>query len=136
MKGPFAAVLFTLIGETNKYVAASFESHSISFSIPWHMGSNTDSQPPLSLQERLSRLQELLREKQEVCSEVHKLADERNDEKTKRKVEKEAKQEEMRRKVFQMVSEQEEERDRHSENNAEGSNISVDPHVLIIILTR
>jgi len=87
-------------------------------SITSHMGSDTDVQPSLCLERELSRLQEILRTKQETCSEVHKVADEQADEKGTRRAKKEAEREELRRKLSRIISEQEEERNRHIEDSA------------------
>jgi len=81
------------------------------------MGSNTDVQPSHSLEGQLSRLQELWT-KQEICSDIHKVAEEQADEKRGRRAKKEAEQEELRRKLSRIISEPEEERNRYIEDSA------------------
>jgi len=98
-------------------------------SITSHMGSDTDVQPSLCLERELSRLQEILRTKQETCSEVRKVADEQADEKGKRRAKKEAEREELRRKLSRIISEQEEERNRHIEDSAAGPKIFIQSSV-------
>jgi hypothetical protein len=90
------------------------------------MSSNSDVQPSPSLQQQLSKLHELLsKTKQETCSEIHRVIQEQADEKKNRRVKKDADQDELRRNLTEIISEQEDETNRHVEDSAAGQSISV-----------
>ena len=79
----------------------------------------SEASPP-TLQEQLSRLQGLLRDKQEICSSVARAAEEQGVENKRSKEAREARSYALQQKLAQIVSEQEGERNRQGEVRATG----------------
>lgn len=80
-----------------------------------------------SIQDQLSQLRNLLYDKQETCSEAIQTIERQRSDRATRRERKERETEELRQRLRQMISEQEEQRNKHVEDSAQGKVPSIHP---------